>query len=121
MSNAAKSIFAWGVYLALMGFALLLIPDFILSLFAFPAPGEIWIRVLGVVVTALGYYHIQAARNGFIEFFKWSVQGRAFTVACFSAFVVSGLTKPQLLLFAAADFFSALWTGLTLRASRNSG
>lgn len=115
MNNAAKSILAWGIYLAVIGSLLLLIPNFMLALFGFPATDEIWIRVLGVIVVALGYYHIQAARNGLTSFFKWSTQGRAFTVVCFIAFIVLGMAEPMLLIFASADFLGALWTGLALR------
>lgn len=115
MNNAAKSILAWGIYLLVIGSLLLLIPNFLLVLFGFPTTDEVWIRVLGVTVVALGYYHIQAARNGLTSFFKWSTQGRAFTVVCFIAFVVLGIVKPMLLIFACADFLGALWTGLALR------
>lgn len=118
MSNAAKSIFVWGVYLLVIGTTLLLIPNLLLALFGFATTDEVWIRVLGVVVVALGYYHIQVARNALTLFFKWSVQGRALTVVCFVTFVVLGLAQPTLLLFAAADFLGALWTGLTLRTSQ---
>lgn len=118
MSNAAKSIFAWGIYLLVLGSLLLLIPNFMLALFGFPITDEVWIRVLGMIVVALGYYHIQAARNGLTPFYRWSTQGRAFSVVCFIAFVALGLAKPMLLLFASADFLGALWTGLALRTSK---
>ncbi len=115
MDNAAKSVFVWGIYLVAVGAVLLLIPDFLLGLFGFAITGEIWVRVLGVVVVALGYYHIRAALDGLVSFFVWSTQGRVFTVVCLSAFVLLGLAGPQLLLFAFADFAGALWTGLALR------
>jgi hypothetical protein len=120
MDKAAKSIFVWGIYLMAIGGLLLIIPNFMLSLFGFPATKEVWIHVLGGVVVALGYYHIQAARHGLLPFFKWSTQGRAFTVVCFIAFVTLGLAKPTLLLFASADFFGALWTGMILRSSQTT-
>jgi hypothetical protein len=115
MSNAAKSIFVWGVYLIGLGGLLLLAPNSLLPIFGFPPTHEIWIHILGVVVTALGYYHIQVARREITPFFRWSTQGRVFTVICFTAFIVFGLAKPILFLFASADFFGALWTGLALR------
>lgn len=121
MSNAAKSIFAWGVYLIGLGGILLLAPNFLLPIFGFPPTQEIWIHILGVVVTALGYYHIQAARRDIVPFFRWSTQGRVFTVICFTAFVVLGLAKPILFLFASADFFGALWTGMALRGVKEQG
>ncbi len=117
MNNAAKSIFAWGVYLVVIGILLLVSPNSILILLGFPATNEVWIHVLGVVVTALGYYHIQAARNGLTPFFLWSTQGRVFTFVCFIIFVALGLAKPMLLLFGFADLLGALWTGLTLRTT----
>jgi hypothetical protein len=118
MSNSAKSIFVWGVYLIGLGGLLLLAPNSLLPLFGFPPTNEIWIHILGVVVTALGYYHIQAARREFVPFFLWSTQGRVFTVLCFTAFIVLGLAKPALFLFASADFFGAFWTGLALRSMK---
>lgn len=118
MNNAAKSIFAWGIYLVGLGGLLLLAPNFLLPFFGFPPTNEIWIHILGVVVTALGYYHVQAARHEFTPFFHWSTQGRVFTVMCFTAFIVFGMAKPILLLFASADFFGALWTGLALRDTK---
>lgn len=118
MSNVARSIFAWGIYLLLIGGLLLFTPNFMLTLLGFPATDEVWIRVLGVIVVALGYYHIQAARNGMTPFFLWSTQGRVFTIVCFIAFVALGLAEPMLLLFASADFLGALWTALALRASK---
>lgn len=115
MNNAAKSILAWGIYLLGLGSLLLIAPNLIIPLFGFSPTNEIWIHILGVVVTALGYYHIQAARHGFTAFFRWSTQGRVFTVVCFTAFIALGMAKPVLLLFASADFFGALWTGIALR------
>ncbi len=114
MSSSAKSIFAWGVYLIGIGGLLLLAPNHLLPFFGFPPTNEVWIHILGVVVAALGYYHVQAARHEFTPFFLWSTQGRIFTVVCFSAFIVFGLAKPNLFLFASADFFGALWTGLAM-------
>lgn len=121
MNNAAaKSIFVWGVYLVCLGCLLLLGPNVLLPSFGFLPTDEIWIRILGSVLVTLGYYHIQAARYGLTPFFRWSAQGRVFIVACLSAFVMLGLVKPMLLLFASADLFGALWTGRSLRNMRAS-
>lgn len=115
MSQAAISILVWGIYLTILGPVLLLAPNFILGLFGIPLTTEVWIRVLGVIVTALGYYHIQAARENFVPFFHWSTQGRGFAVICFVSFVALRMADPVLLLFASGDFAGAIWTGLALR------
>jgi len=59
-------------------------PNPLLPLFRFPPTNEIRIHILGVVVTALGCYHIQAAWREFVPFFLWATQERAFTVLCYT-------------------------------------
>ena len=64
MSNAAKSIVAYGVYLiAAIGLPFLLIPDLLLPLVGMHTPTDVWIRVLGMSVLFFGVYYIQAGRH----------------------------------------------------------
>ena len=118
MSNAAKSVFVFGIYAVVVGLGFLVIPNVLLPLFGFGATTEVWIRALGMVLVSAGYLYLQSGRNEVTSFFPWTVHGRAFVVVCFIAFVVLGLAKPMLLLFAAIDFLGALWTGLALRTSQ---
>jgi len=56
MSNAAKSILVFGIYLVVIGLGFLVVPNTVLALFGFPTTNEPWIRVVGLLVLILGYY-----------------------------------------------------------------
>jgi uncharacterized protein YacL len=117
MSKAAMSALVFGIYMVVLGVSLLIAPNVLLSLFAYPTTNELWIRVVGMVVAILGYYYIEAARNELTSFFKASVRARPAVIVVFIAFVALGLAKPILILFGVIDLLGAIWTGLALRSS----
>ena len=116
MSKSAISVFVFGIYLCLIGPALVFVPNVLLSLFAIPGTSEVWIRVLGAVVLVLGYYYVQAARHGLTDFFRATVPGRVFVLISFAVFVWLDLAAPMLILFGVVDSLGALWTALALRS-----
>ena len=118
MSKPARSIFVFGVYLAVLGVTLVTVPNLLLGLFGFAETREVWIRVMGMLVLILGVYDVQAARQEWDGFIRLSVPLRVSVPAFFGAFVVAGLAPPVLLLFAAVDFAAAAWTWLALREAR---
>jgi len=118
VKKARVSILVFGIYMVVLGLALLVVPNVLLSLFAYPATTEMWIRILGFIVVVLGYYYIVAARYELTPFFKASVYGRPAVIVCFAAFVLLGMAKPVLVLFGLIDLLGANWTGLALRSSR---
>ena len=120
MSKAAKSILAFGIYVALLGLGLLLDPNTSLTMFGFPPTEEPWIRLAGILLLILSYYYIQAARNEVTIFFQWTVHARPCVVVIFSAMVALGLAKPILILSGCIDLLGAIWTGLALRQTQVS-
>jgi hypothetical protein len=120
MSNSAKSLFVFGIYMVVLGITLLAVPNFLLTLFGLPATNEVWIRVVGMLVCLLAVYYIQAARHELTAFFQWTVYTRASVIVFFIVFVVLGLVKPALILFGGADLLGAIWTALALRSSRHT-
>jgi hypothetical protein len=116
MSRAARSIFAFGLYVLVLGLLLITFPNLVIEPFGFPAAREPWIRVLGVVVVVLGCYYIQAARQEVTAFFRWTIWGRATILGGFTALVLAGLAAPALIAFGTLDAAGALWTALALRA-----
>ena len=120
MSKAATSVLAFGAYLALLGVTLVVVPNVLLGVFAMPATGEIWIRVVGVLVLCLAFYYTQAARRGLNDFLQWTVYVRCFVFVSFVVFVVLGLVQPTLALFGAIDLLGATWTLLALRQARSA-
>lgn len=63
MSQAAKSLFVFGIHLCGLGLILLLIPNLILQIFGLPPTNDVWIRVNGMFVLCLSFYYVQTARN----------------------------------------------------------
>ena len=118
MSAGARSLFVFAIYVALLGATLLVAPNALLALFAYPTTGEVWIRVLGMLMVLLAFYYVQAARKELTGFFQWTVYTRGSVILFLIAFVVLGYARPILILFGVVDLAGALWTAATLRSSR---
>ncbi len=120
MSNPARSVFVFAIYLVFLGGTLLLIPNALLNLFAYPTTSEVWIRVAGMLLIMLAFYYIQAARSEMIKFFRWTVYPRSTVIFIFGGFVILGFAKPVLILFGIVDLLAALWTAIALKSSKKS-
>ena len=118
MSNPAKSVYFFGLYLVGLGAILLVIPNLLLSVFGLPPTGEVWVRVVGMVVLLLGVYYVVLARGESTLFIRLTVYLRSSVIVFFTAFVLLGLASPPLIMFGAVDLLGAIWTGLALRQSR---
>jgi hypothetical protein len=117
MTNAARSVLAFGAYLALLGAGLFAVPNVMLALFRQPPTQEPWLRVLGLVSLGLGYYYVSAARAEATPFFRATVRGRAAGAIVFAVLALSGLAPRFILLMAGLDAAGALWTRGALRRS----
>jgi len=115
MSKSATSVMVFACYLVLLGLVLVLVPNTLLRVFRLAPTGEVWIRVVGMLVLLLGYYYWNAAHAGLRGFFRWTVVARTAVLLFFIAFVVAGLAPPTLILFGVVDFAGAVWTALALR------
>ena len=116
MSRAAMSMFVFGIYLLVLGPTLVVAPALLTGLFGLDAPQEVWIRVLGAIVTILGFYYLFAARHEAKDFFWATVWGRPAVIVFFTAFALLGLAEPILILFGVVDLLGAGWTFAALRA-----
>jgi len=117
MTQAAKSILIFGIYVILLGIILVVAPNVLLGVFGVAPTTEVWIRVLGVVVGILGFFYIQAARNGLTPFFRATIYARTVVLISLIVVAVLGLMKPILVLFGVIDFLGGVWTGMALRES----
>jgi hypothetical protein len=116
MSKSALSLFGFSIYLYLLGFVLVVIPDTLLRIFEFPTADGLWIRVVGMLVIILGFYYSHAARAELKPFFVWTVIGRTSVLLFFIAFVIAGLAPPALIIFGTVDFAAAMWTLFAIRS-----
>jgi hypothetical protein len=117
MTNAAKSIFTWGILMVLFGAGYLFAPNFFLPLFGLSPTTEVWIRAFALLLTLLGGYYLYCAWNDDVIFFRVTIPGRLLFALGLAVFVALGLAKPILLLLGAVDTCGAIWTWQTLRNS----
>ena len=106
----------FSIYLYVLGFVLVVLPNLLLSVFRFPETNEVWVRVVGMLVVILGFYYSTAARNELAPFLRATVYGRIAVLLFFIAFVLLGFAPPVLVLFGVIDAAAAIWTGVALRA-----
>jgi hypothetical protein len=115
MTQAARSIFVFGIYLVLLGLALMLVPNLVLAPFGFPATNEVWLRVAGSETAIIGWFFLVSARHGTESFFRATLFARPFLFLSLCAYVLFALAPPQLILFGVVDLLGAAWTFLALR------
>lgn len=115
MSKPAKSVFYFGIYLILMGIMLMTIPNTLLGIFRLPATHEVWIRVVGLLAVALGYYYMYAGKYELTNFIRWTTHTRPLVIVVFTVFVLLGFGHPILILFGAIDLAGAAWTFIALK------
>ena len=121
MSASARSVFVFGIYLAVIGLALLLVPNLMLRLFLLPPTDDVWVRIVGMLSLFLAFYFVQAARREMTEFFRWTVYVRCTTIVFLVGLVFLAYASPFLLPFGLIDLIGAIWTGLTLRSAKAPG
>lgn len=116
MSGSAISLFVFAIYMILGGLGFAFIPNVSLELFGLPATQEPWVRIVGALMVALGYYYLQVARKDIKPFYVLTVQARVGVFLIFMLFILLGWAPLTLAMFAAIDLLGAIWTYLTLRA-----
>jgi len=117
MSNPARSITVFGIYLAIAGLAFAFAPNMVLPLFGFPTTTEVWIRLVGLLTAILGMYFLYSVRHDDRHFFRATVFARLIFFAGVTLFVILGFASPLLIAFGLVDLAGAAWTWLALRAS----
>jgi len=116
MGQAARSVFWFGVYLAVAGTGLVFAPRLVLAPVGIPAPQEVWIRVVGILALCLAVYYVVAARSTATAVMRATVPVRVGVTFAFGDLVALSLAPAGLLVFAAIDLAGAVWTALALRA-----
>jgi hypothetical protein len=118
MSNLARSITVFGVYLLLAGLTFIFIPNIVLPLAGFPTTTEIWIRLVGLLTAILGMYFLYSVRYDDRHFYRATLYARLIFFTGVVLFVIFKLGSPMLIAFGLVDLAGAAWTWTALRASR---
>ena len=119
MSRASQSIYIYGIYLALGGLAMALIPNLILSLVGLPTTSEPWIKLFGALAAVLGAKGFNYTKLH-IESNQFDVYTRSFFASFLLILVLIGKAHPILLVWTVIDYGAALWTELAIRADRRA-
>ena len=114
MTNAAKSIVAFGVYALLAGGALLFKTNLALQFLGFEQTSEHWILIVALVMMGLGFYYVVLGVTDVKIFFLPSVVGRLIFFSATVLLIVTSKVPVNMLLFGAIDLISATWTGLAM-------
>jgi hypothetical protein len=112
-------VLIFGGYMIAQGVVLMLYPTVLLNVFGLEAR-DVWVRVTGWALVALGFYYAQNARANFTPFFWWTVPVRLAQFAAFTGFVGAGLVGATALVPSALELASGAWTWWALRADARS-
>jgi hypothetical protein len=113
------SILGHSIYLFLTSLQLLFVPNLLLETFGFEPTSEVWIRVLGAVVLGLSVFYYGLSRIATPEILRLSVIHRLTVTLGFIVLALTGLAKINLILFAALDAITALWTWNELKIMKS--
>ena len=115
MSKSAKSVFIYGIYLAINGLMLLLVPNVLLNSLGIEPTTEVWIRLAGILLIAIAVYYILAAKYELIVIMKATAFIRFSIIFFFTAFVLLKLVSSSIIIISVIDFLGGAWTFLMLR------
>ena len=119
MTNAARSIYVFGIYLIVIGGILMGSPNTFLAVLGIAPTTEPWIRVVGMLVMVIGMLDVACARREPTGFFQATVYTRTFALIVFAAFALLGIAPRILVVFGLIDAAGALWTYSALRKPSN--
>jgi hypothetical protein len=115
MSASARSLFVVGALLALLGVTFTLVPAVPSALLGVPTMAAMVVRLVGVVVAALGVYYLIGARGEDGMLIRASVPVRAAAGTALLLLVVFGAAPLTVLAFVALEYGGAAWTATALR------
>lgn len=122
MSPAAKSVFAVGALLSGLGLAFALAPSVPTAVLGFAAGAEPVVRILGIVVAALGAYYLIASSREDRTLIRASVPVRVLAGTGLLLVVVLGAAGLPLLAFVVLEYGGAAWTwSASRRGARTPG
>ncbi|WP_273276226.1 hypothetical protein [Maribacter polysiphoniae] len=115
MSQSAKSVFIYGIYLTLIGLMLLFVPNVLFNLFGIEPTSEVWIRFQGILLMATAVYYFIGAKYELILILKATAFIRFTVIVFFTAFVMLELVSPSIIIISVIDFLGGAWTYLMLK------
>jgi len=115
MSKSAISVLVFGIYLAIIGLMLLIVPNLLIVSFGIEPTSEVWIRLSGILLMAIATYYYLGARYEIIVIFKATAFIRSTIIFFFSAFALLDMVSPSIIIFSVIDLIGGLWTFYLLK------
>jgi hypothetical protein len=115
MSKSARSVFIYGIYLAINGLMLLFVPNVLLNSLGIEPTTEVWIRLAGILLMAIAVYYILGAKYELIVILKATAFIRFSIVFFFTAFVLLKLVSSSIIIISVVDFLGGAWTFFMLK------
>src|SRR5512142_3578658 len=116
MSRSARSLFLFGVYVAVAGAAFLVAPSFLASLLRLPPATSGWPRMVGLLALVIGSYDMIASRAECLPYIRSSVPVRFGFALGTALIVLFGQMPLSVLLLGATDIAGAVWTAIALKS-----
>lgn len=114
MSDAALSVFVFSIYLVITGLGFIFIPNILLSTLKLPTTNEPWIRILGIVIAAMGFFYVIGAEYELSIFLWATIVERYAILVSFTLLVISKKAPAILIMFGIVDAICATSTMLVL-------
>ena len=115
MSPAARSLRAFALYLLPLAALLLVAPNVLLAPVGLPPTSEVWIRLVGMLVSTVAVFLWVGAGSEYLPFFRATVMTRLAVPVFLLLFVLAGWVRWPILLFGVIDLAAALWTWSCLK------
>lgn len=119
MSHSVRSIWASCVYLGILGFALVLFPDPILTLLGLPPAKDYWILVAGMLLVGLSIYYAFAAYEKLISFIRLTAIMRSLILPYFLVLVMINRAPLPIMIIGIVDLIFAGWTFVGLKLDKS--
>jgi len=113
-------MYLFGWYVIFDGLFLVIAPEVALRVLGLSEQGSGWLRVMGMVVTFLGWYYLNLAKLEVTPFFRITTHTRMAVPFVLGVFVLAGWVPPVIIAFAIGDFAGGLWTWFALRKDEAS-
>lgn len=114
MNRTGKTLFVFGLYAILTGAVFIAYPP-IIKILHLPTISSGWLRLIGLLVIALGSYYVVAGKTNDFVFARASVIIRFGFFIGVVILVITGEMPGSLLTFGILDAMGALWTRSTLK------
>jgi hypothetical protein len=117
MTTPPRSILAFGVFLLIGASGLMIAPRLVLPVIGLADPGILWPRLLALPMIVIAFFYIQAAREGAIAFFRWTIPARSAGALFLVTLAAFRIGPPFLAILAAIDLAAVYWTRIELTAA----